>query len=74
MPSAGNDLPSLWTRWQAARPKLRKLSSPANADLPDVLMDLILQIEQQAAQQCGPPGGVDLALLLISRDREAVDE
>ena len=72
--SSANVLQSLWTRWQAARSQLRRLSSPSNADLPDMLMDLILQIEQQTAQQCGEPSGVDLALLLISRNREAVDQ
>jgi tetratricopeptide (TPR) repeat protein len=72
-PSA-NDLPSLWARWQAARPLLRRLNAPSHADLPDTLMDLILQIEQQTAQQCGEPSGVDLALLLSARDRETVDQ
>lgn len=69
----GTDLPSLWSRWQAAKPNLRVLNSPSNSDLPDTLMDLILQIEQQTAQQCGEPSGLDLALLLISRDRENVN-
>jgi hypothetical protein len=36
-------------------------------------MDLIFGIEQQTATLCGEPEGVDLALLLISRGREAVD-
>jgi tetratricopeptide (TPR) repeat protein len=68
-----SDLPSLWKRWQEARPDLRRLSAPSNADLPDTLMDIVFRIEQQTALACGEPEGVDLALLLISRDREAVD-
>jgi tetratricopeptide (TPR) repeat protein len=72
--SSANDLQSLWARWQAARPLVRRLSTPSKADLPDTLMDLILQIEQQTAQQCGQPSGTDLALLLISHDRQAVDQ
>jgi tetratricopeptide (TPR) repeat protein len=72
-PSA-NSLTSLWARWQAARPELRRLSSPTNADLPDALMDLVQDIEQQTAQQCGEPTGLDLALLLGARDREIADQ
>ena len=68
------DLPSLWARWQASRPQLAHLNNPDNTDLPDTLMDLIVQIEQQTAQQCGEPSGIDLALLLSSRDRESVDQ
>jgi tetratricopeptide (TPR) repeat protein len=71
---APGSLPDLWSRWNSARPDLRRLSSASNTDLPDVLMDLVIQIEQQTAQQCGPPGGADLALLLISRDREDADQ
>lgn len=72
--SSGNDLPSLWARWQAARRLLRRLNSPSNADLPDTLMDLTVQIEQQTGQQCGELSGLDLALLLGARDRETVDQ
>jgi hypothetical protein len=50
------------------------LNAPSNTDLPDTLMDLILQIEQRTAQECGEPSGRDVALLLISRDREDVDQ
>ena len=72
--SSANDLTSLWARWQAARPELRRLNSPANADLPDTLMDLVQEIEQQTAKQCGEPTGLDLALLLGARDREIADQ
>jgi len=34
-------------------------------------MDIVFQIEQQAASACGPPQDLDLALLLISHKREA---
>ena len=71
---SNDDLASLWVRWQAARPQLRRLNAPTNTDLPDTLMDLILQIEQQTAQQCGEPSGRDLAHLLISGHREDVDQ
>ena len=67
------DLPSLWARWQAAHPDIRRIGAPSNGDLPDTLMDLIFGIEQQTAAVCGEPEGADLALLLTSRNREAVD-
>jgi hypothetical protein len=47
------------------------LRSPAETDLPDTIMDVVFQIEQQTAAVCGSPQGVDLALLLISQNREA---
>jgi hypothetical protein len=37
-------------------------------------MDLVQDIEQQTAQQCGEPTGLDLALLLGARDREIADQ
>jgi tetratricopeptide (TPR) repeat protein len=72
--TSSNSLVDLWARWIAAHRELSRLGSASNADLPDTVMDLVAQIEQQTAQQCGQPSGNDLALLLISRDREAVDQ
>jgi tetratricopeptide (TPR) repeat protein len=72
--STGDNSTSLWARWQAARTDVHRLNSKSNPDLPDALMDLVLQIEQQTAQQCGEPSGVDLALLLFARGRETVDQ
>jgi tetratricopeptide (TPR) repeat protein len=73
-PSAESSLLPLWSRWNAAHRDLRQLSSASSTDMPDMVMDLVTQIEQQTAEQCGQPGGADLALLLISRGREAVDQ
>jgi hypothetical protein len=36
-------------------------------------MDVVFQIEQQAAQDCGQPTGLDEALLLIANNREGGD-
>jgi tetratricopeptide (TPR) repeat protein len=72
--SAPNSLPALASRWSAMKPDLRRMSSHADTDLPDTVMDLIFQIEQQSAIECGEPHGADLALLLVSRGREAADE
>ena len=70
----GNELRDLWNRWQSGRADLRHLQGLSNTDVPDKLMDIVFQIEKQTAAQCGDPSGRDLALLLISRDREAVDQ
>ncbi len=66
-------LAALESRWMATRRDLPHLRSAAEADLPDAIMDLVFQIEQQTAEDCGEPQGVDQALLLISRDRETAD-
>ncbi|HKN15545.1 MAG TPA: tetratricopeptide repeat protein [Candidatus Sulfotelmatobacter sp.] len=67
-------LPALQGRWLLAKPDLAQLRSPAETDLPDAIMDVVFQIEQQTAATCGPPQGLDLALLLISRKREAASQ
>jgi cytochrome c-type biogenesis protein CcmH/NrfG len=73
-PSPTTPLPSLQSRWVAAKPDLDRLRSAAETDLPDAIMDVVFQIEQQAAATCGPPQGLDLALLLISQKREAATQ
>jgi cytochrome c-type biogenesis protein CcmH/NrfG len=70
MPAA-SPLASLQSLWTEAKPDLTRLRSPAETDLPDALMDVVFQIEQQTAAACGQPQGLDLALLLISHKREA---
>jgi tetratricopeptide (TPR) repeat protein len=69
--SSASPLQNLQSRWTAARPSLDLLRSPGETDLPDSLMDIVFQIESQASSICGPPQGLDLALLLISQKREA---
>lgn len=66
-------LAALESRWLATRRDLSRLRSAGETDLPDVIMDLVFQIEQQTAEDCGEPQGADQALLLISRDRETAD-
>ena len=56
-------LSSLQSRWTAVKPDLAQLRSPAETDLPDAIMDVVFQIEQQTAATCGQPQGLDLALL-----------
>lgn len=72
--SAGSTLATLQSHWSAVKPDLKQLRSPAETDLPDAIMDVVFQIERQTAASCGPPQGLDLALLLISEKREAVSQ
>jgi tetratricopeptide (TPR) repeat protein len=67
-------LSALQARWIDMKPKLSHLHAPGATDLHDAIMDLVFQIEQQTAKECGPPQGLDLALLSISRNREAADQ
>jgi tetratricopeptide (TPR) repeat protein len=77
-PSTSTTPPSplvlLASRWFAARHVLPQLRIAVETDLPDMFMDVVFQIEQQTATDCGEPQGADYALLLISRDREAADQ
>ncbi|MGA8764988.1 MAG: tetratricopeptide repeat protein [Candidatus Sulfotelmatobacter sp.] len=71
---AKSPLVNLQSRWSAMKPNLARMRSPAATDLPDSIMDLVFQIEQEAASQCGPPQGLDLALLRISQKRESAGQ
>lgn len=69
--ASASRLSALQSRWIATKPDLDLLNSPAESALPDTIMDVVFQIEQQTATICGQPQGTDLALLLISQKREA---
>jgi tetratricopeptide (TPR) repeat protein len=71
---AASPLAALESRWLASKADLPRMRSAAEADLPDLIMDLVFEIEQRTAQDCGEPQGADEALLLISRDRENADQ
>ena len=70
-PTSASPLAGLQSRWTATKPDLVHLRSAAETDLPDAVMDVVFQIERQTAATCGPPQGIDQALLLISQKREA---
>lgn len=72
--SSNTTLANLQSRWTTVKPDLKQLRSAAETDLPDTIMDVVFQIEQQTAVTCGPPQGLDLALLLISVKREATSQ
>jgi tetratricopeptide (TPR) repeat protein len=71
---APSPLLALQSLWTEAKPDLARLRLPAETDLPDAIMDVVFQIEQQTAATCGLPEGLDLALLLISQKREAANQ
>jgi tetratricopeptide (TPR) repeat protein len=72
--ATASPISTLQSRWMKAKPDLARLRSPAETDLPDAIMDVVFQIEQQTAATCGEPQGLDLALLLISQKREAASQ
>ena len=72
--SPASPLQTLQSRWDAVHLRLKNFRSSLDTDLPDTIMDLVAQIERETTKQCGPPAGLDLALLLVSRDRDTVDQ
>jgi tetratricopeptide (TPR) repeat protein len=72
--SPQSPLVTLQSVWTKAKPDLARLRSPAETDLPDAIMDVVFQIEEQTAATCGQPQALDLALLLISQKREAASQ
>jgi tetratricopeptide (TPR) repeat protein len=63
------DLFSLNIEWQQMKPKLATVRSTSQTDIQQAAMNLVFAIEQQTAAICGPPAGMDEALLLLSRER-----
>ncbi len=72
--SSTSALSTLQSRWLAVKPDLDRLRSAAETALPDTVMDVVFQIEQQTAALCGTPQGLDLALLLVSQKRETAGQ
>jgi tetratricopeptide (TPR) repeat protein len=71
--TAATNLSSLASRWSDLKTKLNPTLLRREAPLRDSTMDLVFAIEQQTDQQCGTATGDDLALLLISQDRERAE-
>lgn len=72
--SSSSPLATLESRWLTLKRELPHIRSAAETDLPDTIMDLVFQIEQQTSKDCGEPQAIDQALLLISNHREAADQ
>jgi tetratricopeptide (TPR) repeat protein len=63
----------LKAQWLKFAPKIKRLRPPRDSASLDPVMDLVFEIEQQTREVCGPPHGLDQALLLISQDRAGVE-
>jgi tetratricopeptide (TPR) repeat protein len=66
-------LQSEYIRLRELRPNIRASALMRNPDFADTVMDAVGQAQQTTAGLCGPPTGVDQALLMITRQREAAE-
>ncbi len=71
--SPASGMPALKAQWLQAAPKVARLRAH-DGTTSDEAMDLVFEIERQTQVLCGPPDGVDQALLLISQERRGVEE
>jgi tetratricopeptide (TPR) repeat protein len=70
---SSSGLAALQAQYLTMKPQVNQMGRSVESDLPDTLMDLVFQIEQETQKECGNAQGTDLALLLIARDRDGVD-
>jgi len=61
------ELQKLYASALKMKPEMREQILRRNPDLIDSAMALVFQTEQVVARQCGPPHGIDQALLLIAQ-------
>ncbi|MGH9352585.1 MAG: tetratricopeptide repeat protein [Terriglobia bacterium] len=61
------DLQKLYAASVKMKPQMQESFLRRNPDLLDSGMSLVFQIEQATARECGPPSGIDQALLLIGQ-------
>ena len=69
----GADLTTLPAQWQQRDAQTTTALLAREPDRLDNTMDLVFGVEEQTRASCGEPTGVDRALLLIGRDRRAVE-
>lgn len=60
------DLAPLATEWNNLRPSMNARSLSLNSDLLENAVDLVSRIEQATDKSCGPPAGLDWALLQLA--------
>jgi tetratricopeptide (TPR) repeat protein len=68
--SSATSLQSLADEWAKLKPEITEQGLRQNPDLVEAAMNLVFDIERQTNAACGPPTGIDMALLLISRLHE----
>jgi tetratricopeptide (TPR) repeat protein len=61
---------SLSDKWAKMNPQITEQGLRRNPDLVEAAMDLVFEIERQENTACGPPAGIDMGLLLISKLHE----
>ncbi|HZQ68019.1 MAG TPA: tetratricopeptide repeat protein [Terriglobales bacterium] len=71
--TSGTPLQSLHSQWTQLKPGVARAYDSGHSDIAETAMDLVFQIEQQTARDCGPPTGLDQALLLIANNRDGAD-
>ncbi len=71
--SAADQLRQLHARWVELEPRMRHQALRADAGTLNDAMENAISIEQVAQQRCGEPQGLDMALLLIARNREGAE-
>ena len=69
--TAASSMQQLALQRQQLRPKLRRAAE--DPDLLENIMTFVFDVEETTEQECGPPTGLDRALLLIGRNREGVE-
>jgi len=68
-PEPDAEIQALSDRLSALRPKVRERMLARDADLLMQTTDLVFEVEQVCEQKCGLASGLDLALLLLARQR-----
>jgi tetratricopeptide (TPR) repeat protein len=68
--SSTTSLQSLADEWAKLKPEITEQGLRQNPDSVEAAMNLVFDIERQTNAACGPPTGIDMALLLISRLHE----
>jgi tetratricopeptide (TPR) repeat protein len=66
-------LRELRAHWVELEPRMRHDARLADANTLDDAMENVIRIEQKAQARCGQAEGLDLALLLIARNREGAE-
>ena len=66
-------LQNLVVRERQLRSQMQPAMLMKNPELPAAAMSFAFDVEEQTAQVCGEPSGLDQALLLIGRNREGVE-
>ncbi len=67
-PNSGTpDLPGLYAQTQALQPQLAERNLMRHPEVIDDAMNLVFAIEKTTAARCGPPTGLDMALLEIQK-------